>query len=123
MKILVIQQKMIGDVLTTSILFEAIKAEHPKSELHYVINSHTFAVVEHNPFIDKFLFVTPEIEDSRAKFLSFLKGVKKEKYDVGTRTHDHMLLGLPSKPLSQNKRTRHTQAGSDKIFFWGVPVN
>lgn len=73
---------MIGDVLTTSILFEALKAEHPNAELHYVINSHTFAVVEHNPFIDKFLFVTPEIEDNRAEFLSFLKGIKKEQYDV-----------------------------------------
>lgn len=69
-------------MLTTSILFEALKAEHPNAELHYVINSHTFAVVEHNPFIDKFLFVTPEIEDNRAEFLSFLKGIKKEQYDV-----------------------------------------
>lgn len=73
---------MIGDVLTTSILFEALRAEHPDAELHYVINSHTYAVVEHNPFIDKFLFVTPEIEDSRSEFLSFLKGIKKEKYDA-----------------------------------------
>ncbi|WP_425075648.1 glycosyltransferase family 9 protein [Psychroserpens sp. S379A] len=82
MKVLIIQQKMIGDVLTTSILFEALKAEHPDAELHYVINSHTYAVVEHNPHIDKFLFVTPAIEDSRSKFLSFLKDIKKEKYDA-----------------------------------------
>ena len=73
---------MIGDVLTTSILFEAIKAEHPNAELHYVINSHTYAVVENNPYINKFLFITPEIEDSRAQFLSFLKDIKKEEYDV-----------------------------------------
>lgn len=82
MKILIIQQKMIGDVLTTSILFEALKAEHPDAELHYVINSHTFPVVENNPFIDKFLFVTPEIEDSKPKFLAFLKVIKHENYDA-----------------------------------------
>ncbi|WP_040279855.1 glycosyltransferase family 9 protein [Psychroserpens damuponensis] len=82
MKILIIQQKMIGDVLTTSILFEALKAEHPDAELHYVINSHTFPVVENNPFIDQFLFITPEIEDSKSKFLTFLKAIKKEKYDA-----------------------------------------
>ncbi|MEY8847720.1 glycosyltransferase family 9 protein [Psychroserpens sp. XS_ASV72] len=82
MKVLIIQQKMIGDVLTSSIIFEALKREHPKSELHYVINSHTYAVVENNPFIDKFIFVTPEIENNRAKFLTFLKSIRKEHYDA-----------------------------------------
>jgi heptosyltransferase-2 len=82
MKVLIIQQKMIGDVLTTSILFEALKAKYPKAELHYVINSHTFPVVENNPFIDKFIFITPEIEDSKLKFYNFLKALKKEEYDA-----------------------------------------
>jgi heptosyltransferase-2 len=82
MKILIIQQKMIGDVLTTSILFEAIKAEYPDATLHYVINTHTFPVVKNNPFIDKFLFVTPEIEKSKGKFIAFLKVIKNENYDA-----------------------------------------
>ncbi len=69
-------------MLTTSILFEALKTEHPNAELHYVINSHTFAVVEHNPFIDKFLVVTSEIEQNKTVFLKFLKFIQKEKYDV-----------------------------------------
>lgn len=97
MKILIIQQKMIGDVLTTSILFEVLKAEHPNAELHYVINSHTYAVVEHNPFIDKFLFITPEIEESRSKFLSFLKGLKNEKYDAVIDVYSKFSSNLMSK--------------------------
>ncbi|MGC1471239.1 MAG: glycosyltransferase family 9 protein [Psychroserpens sp.] len=82
MKILIIQQKMIGDVLTTSILFEALKTEHPNAKLHYVVNKNTLAVVENNPFIDRFLIVTPEIESSKSAFLAFLKSIKKEKYDA-----------------------------------------
>lgn len=82
MKILIIQQKMIGDVLTTSVLFEAIKRVYPKSELHYVINSHTFPVVENNPFIDKVVFITDEIQKSKLQFCAFLKQIKKENYDV-----------------------------------------
>ncbi|MCK8481981.1 glycosyltransferase family 9 protein [Psychroserpens algicola] len=82
MKLLIIQQKMIGDVLTTSILFEALKAAHPNAELHYVINTHTFPVVENNPYIDKFLFVTPEIEQSKIKFYTFLKSIRHEHYDA-----------------------------------------
>jgi len=73
---------MIGDVLTTSILFEALKAEHPDAELHYVINSHTYPVIENNPCIDKLLFVTPEMEHNKSKFLAFLNVIKKEKYDA-----------------------------------------
>jgi len=82
MKILIIQQKMIGDVLTTSILFEALRDEYPKAELHYLINTHTYPVVEHNPFIDKFVFFSPEIEASKLKLYSFLKKIKSEQYDV-----------------------------------------
>ncbi len=82
MKVLIIQQKMIGDVLTTSILFEAIKKTYPESELHYVINSHTLPVVEQHPYIDKFQFYTPEIDSSKVKLWQFAKSLKKERYDV-----------------------------------------
>ncbi|MEW4925170.1 glycosyltransferase family 9 protein [Algibacter sp. 2305UL17-15] len=82
MKILVIQQKMIGDVLTSSILFEALRAEYPDAKLHYLVNSHTYPVVEHHPFIDEFKFFTPEIEKSKRLFYSFLKHIREEKYDV-----------------------------------------
>ncbi|WP_299112764.1 glycosyltransferase family 9 protein [uncultured Winogradskyella sp.] len=82
MKVLIIQQKMIGDVLTSSILFEAIKVKYPNAELHYLINFHTHPVVEGNPYIDKFQFFTPEHEKSKLKLLSFAKQIKKEKYDV-----------------------------------------
>ena len=82
MKILIIQQKMIGDVLTSSILFEALKKKYPKSNLHYLIDSHTYPVVYNNPFIDKFIFLTPEIEKNKLKFYSFLKSIRREEYDA-----------------------------------------
>lgn len=82
MKVLIIQQKMIGDVLVTSILFEAIKHKYPNAELHYVINSHTFSVVENNPFIDQFRFVTAAHEKSKREFYKFAKQLKNEKFDV-----------------------------------------
>ncbi|MBT8265847.1 MAG: glycosyltransferase family 9 protein [Bacteroidia bacterium] len=82
MKILIIQQKMIGDVLTSSILLEALKSSYPNAELHYVINSNTLPVVINNPYLDKIIEVTPEIEKSRLKFFNFLKDIRKEKYDA-----------------------------------------
>ncbi|WP_412561334.1 glycosyltransferase family 9 protein [Winogradskyella sp. MIT101101] len=82
MKILIIQQKMIGDVLATSILFEAIKHKYPDAELHYVINSHTYPVVAENPFIDQFQFFTPEHEKSKRKLWQFANQLRKENFDV-----------------------------------------
>ena len=73
---------MIGDVLASSILFEAIKNKYPNYELHYLVNSHTYPVAEHNPLIDNFVFLTPEIEQSKWKFFSFIKKVRREKYDT-----------------------------------------
>lgn len=73
---------MIGDVLTTSLLFELLRKKYPEAELHYLINSHTYPVVEHHPFIDKFVFCTPEIEKSTLKFLAFIKTIRSENYDT-----------------------------------------
>ncbi|NQY05193.1 MAG: glycosyltransferase family 9 protein [Flavobacteriaceae bacterium] len=81
-KILVIQQKMIGDVLTSSILCELIKNEFPHHEVHYLINSHTYPVVEGNPFIDKIVFFKDTYRKNKLKFYSFLKTIKREQYDV-----------------------------------------
>lgn len=82
MKILIIQQKMIGDVLTSTVLFPILKASYPNASLHYVVNSHTIPVVEHHPDIDYFQIITPEIEKSSVLFFSFLKKIRKENYDV-----------------------------------------
>lgn len=82
MKILVIQQKMIGDVLTSSILFEAIKKVYPNAELHYLINTHTFPVVQEHPFIDHFHFFTKEHEKSVLKLFQFAFQLRKEDFDV-----------------------------------------
>lgn len=82
MKVLIIQQKMIGDVLATSILFEAIKQKYPNAELHYVLNSHTYPVVKENPYIDQFQFFTPEHEKSKRKLWQFANQLRKENYDA-----------------------------------------
>lgn len=82
MKILVIQQKMIGDVLTSSILFEALRKRYPEAQLDYLINSHTLPVVQNNPNIDNFVLFTKEIENSKINLLKFSKSIKQKQYDI-----------------------------------------
>lgn len=82
MKILVIQKKRIGDVLTSTILLEALKEKYPKSELHYLIYPNSIAVVENNPFLDKLIIIDDVVKKSKIKYLGFLFKIRKEKYDV-----------------------------------------
>ncbi|WOD43912.1 glycosyltransferase family 9 protein [Hwangdonia lutea] len=82
MKILVIQQKMIGDVLTSSILFEALRQKYPNAQLDYLINEHTYPVVENNPFINHFIFFTKEAESSKKALFKLVKSVRKREYDI-----------------------------------------
>lgn len=71
---------MIGDVLTSSILFESLRKKYPRAELHYLIYPHTKPVVENNPFIDKVIEYDPEIGKNPLKFLRFLELIRKNSY-------------------------------------------
>ncbi len=82
MKVLIIQQKMIGDVLTSSILCEAIKVRFRESEVHYLINTHTAAVVKNNPYIDQLVLFTPEMEKNKKARNKLFQFLKNEHYDT-----------------------------------------
>lgn len=82
MKILIIQQKMIGDVLTCSVLFEVLRKEFPQAQLDYLINKHTYPVVKNHPYVDNFILFSPEQGTSFLKLRAFGKKIEKEKYDV-----------------------------------------
>ena len=80
MKVLVIQIKMIGDVLASTVICETIKKNHPEAEIHYLIQKNTFAVVDNNPFVDKVIFFEPEEHKGFLNLYQFGKDLKKEKY-------------------------------------------
>lgn len=82
MKILVIQQKMIGDVLTSTILFEALRERYPNAQLHYLINTNTLSVVEQNPFIDKCIRINPKDEKYFFKMLRLCIELRQHRYDI-----------------------------------------
>jgi len=81
-KIIVIQKKRIGDVLTSTILLEALREKFPEYELHYLIYENSIAVVENNPFVDKIIIMSEEIRKSKLGFLKFLFQIRKENYEI-----------------------------------------
>ena len=81
-KILVIQKKRIGDVLTSTILLEALREKFPEYELHYLIYENSVAIVENNPFVDKIIIMNEKDRKSKLGFLKFLFQIRKENYEI-----------------------------------------
>lgn len=107
---------MIGDVLTSSILFEAIKHQYPDAELHYLINTHTFPVVDNNPFIDKIQFFTPEHEKSIIKVFKFARQLRKENYDVVIDVYSKLSSNIISL-FSKAKIKISIDKGRNKLLY------
>lgn len=81
-KILVIQNKRIGDVLISSVIANNIKKVFPKSEVTYFVYEYTAGVLENNPNIDRVITVDEKELKSYSKLLQTILRIKKEKYDI-----------------------------------------
>lgn len=82
MKFLVMQQKMIGDVLTSSIICAEIKRQNPESDVHFLAHQHTLAVLENNPNIDRVIAIKPEDRKNIFRLRRFVKQQLNLPYDV-----------------------------------------
>lgn len=82
MKILVIQYKMIGDVLASSILCNNLRKIYPKAQIDYLVYPYTIAVLENNPKIDNLVLFHDNYVANKKDLFSFLRKIRKQKYDM-----------------------------------------
>lgn len=81
-KVLIIQNKRIGDVLIASVIANNFKKKYPHSEIHLMAYDFTEGVVMHNPNIDRFISVKEkELKKLPVLFKTILQ-IRKEKYDI-----------------------------------------
>jgi heptosyltransferase II len=81
-KILVIQQKMIGDVLASSIICEALRNTYPDAQIDYLIYDFTRPVVQNNPNIDHLILFSQQQRKSRFALLKFALTIRKNRYSA-----------------------------------------
>jgi len=82
-KILFIRFSSIGDIVLTTPLLRALKAQKPEVEIHYITKKAYGSVLEHNPHIDKLIL----LEDKLSKVLPILK---REDYDFIIDLHKNL---------------------------------
>lgn len=119
-KILVIQKKRIGDVLTSTVIFEALKEKYPDSELHYLINKNAMAVVKNNPFIDHFVIVEQNTIKNKIAFVKFLFSIREEKYDIVIDSYSKLISLLMS--LFSGAKKRITFRKTISKYFYTHPI-
>ena len=94
MKILLIKQTSLGDVLHMTPVIRALKKWKPEAAIDIVTDKRALGILENNPYINKLyvldiykyekeIFKSPSKFISTVKeFFSHIKEVRKEKYDI-----------------------------------------
>lgn len=82
MKILVIQQKRIGDVLISSLICNALKKQYPNSTIDMMCYPNCVAVLEGNPNISSIITLSDSVRKSYPKLLGFIRQIRASKYDA-----------------------------------------
>jgi heptosyltransferase-2 len=81
-KILIIQNKRIGDVLLSSIIANNIKSVFPESEVHFFVYDYAAAVLRNNSNIDKIIEVNDKELKKITNLLKQIRVVKRNNYDI-----------------------------------------
>lgn len=81
-KILIIQNKRIGDVLISSVIANNIKKIVPESRVDFMAYDFTTGVLENNPNIDNILPINEKQLKKIPNLIRMIRKVRKEKYDI-----------------------------------------
>lgn len=80
MKFLVIQQKRIGDVLTSTILSNNLKKAYPNAQVDYMCYANCVDVLKNNPNIDNIIILEEETRKNYFSLFQFIFKIRAKKY-------------------------------------------
>jgi ADP-heptose:LPS heptosyltransferase len=126
MKILVIQQKMIGDVLVSSIICKNLRHAYPNAQIDYLVYESTTPVLEGNPNIDNIILFKEKHRKSKKEFLNLALDIRSEKYDVLIDAYSKLeswlivILSGAKRKISYKKKGR-TFLYTDSVPFEAFP--
>lgn len=81
-KILVIQNKRIGDVLLASLIAVNIKQVYPNSTIDFMVYNYTAGVIENHPAIDNILKINEKELKKIPNLIRKAINIRKAKYDI-----------------------------------------
>ena len=121
MKILVIQQKMIGDVLVSSILCNNLRIAYPDAQIDYLVYESTIAVLEGNTAISNLILYNKSYRKSRIKILKLGLKIRKEKYDIVIDAYSKLESWIFVFLSGAKKRISYKKPGREFLYTDNVP--
>jgi ADP-heptose:LPS heptosyltransferase len=103
-KFLILRFSSIGDIVLTTPVVRCLKQQVKDAEIHYAVKKSFSSVLEHNPHIDKKLFLDNNLSE-------LILQLKKEKYDYVIDLHHNLRTFITRKKLGV------TSFSFDKINF------
>lgn len=81
-KILILRFGALGDIVHTTIIAQAIKAQYPEHQIHYCCEARYVHVLQNNPDIDKIIPFDHKRKKDWKYNLQFALDFRKEEYDI-----------------------------------------
>lgn len=122
MKILVIQQKMIGDVLVSSIICNNLRKAYPDATIDYLVNDNTTPVLEGNPNIDNIILFEKGPQKSFFQLLKFAMTIREKKYDLVIDAYSKLQSWVVTFLSGANRRISYKKSGRAFIYTDNVPM-
>ena len=123
-KILVIQNKRIGDVLISSVIANNIKKVFPTSHVTYFVYDYTVGVLENNPNIDCIIPIQEKWLKKLPNLLKTIRTIRKERYDIifdpYAKFQSRMICLFSKAPMRIGLKRAHKKL---KIPFYTHPVS
>ena len=121
MKILVIQQKMIGDVLISSIICNNLRIAYPDAQIDYLVYESTTPVLEGNTNIDNIILFQEKHRKSKKEFLKLVLQIRSSQYDLLIDAYSKLESWLIVLLSGAKRKISYKKKGRNFLYTDNVP--
>ena len=122
MKILVIQQKMIGDVLISSIICNNLREAYPNAQIDYLVYEFTTPVLDGNISIDNVILFQEKHRKSKRALLQLALSIRATKYDLLIDAYSKLESWLIVALSGAKRKISYKKPGRAFLYTDNVPL-
>lgn len=121
MKILVIQQKMIGDVLVSSIICNNLRTAYPDAQIDYLVYASTTPVLEGNSSISNIILFEEKHRKSKKELLNLGLQIRNQKYDLIIDAYSKLESWILVLLSNAKRKISYKKPGRNFLYTDNVP--
>ena len=119
-KILVIQQKMIGDVLISTLLCENLRQSYPNAQIDYMIYESTRDILNGHSSFDNLILFKPEHRNSKLALLNLIKSIRRSDYNIVIDAYAKLESQLVTIFSGATKKISYKKSNSNLFYTHSV---